>query len=132
MRERRVSIIVFYDEQKRILLQKRMPNAHGVEWGFFGGGIEPGETPEQAVVRETKEELGHDLHEHRPVGMFRNQQSPDFLVELHVFVAPLCDYLETFVLGEGAGMELFMLDDALQLKMYPGDGIILSALKKHL
>lgn len=132
MRERKVSIIVFYDERKRILLQKRMPNSHGVEWGFFGGGIEPGETPEQALVRETKEELGHDLHECRGVGTFRNQQNPDFLVELHVFVSPLCDYLETFVLGEGAGMRLFTIDEALQLKMYPGDDVVLEKLRAFL
>ena len=27
-------------------------------WGFFGGGMEAGETPLQAVLRETWEELG--------------------------------------------------------------------------
>ena len=132
MRERKVSIIVFYDEQKRILLQKRSPNAHGVEWAFFGGGIDPGETPEQAVVRETKEELGHDLHDYRCIGTFHNQQSADFAVELNVFVAPLCDYLDKFVLGEGEGMQLFSFEEALKLKMYPKDDDILKALQKAL
>jgi mutator protein MutT len=132
MRERKVSIIVFYDEQKRILLQKRSPNAHGVEWGFFGGGIDAGETPEQAVVRETKEELGHDLHDYRKTGTFRHQHNPDFLVELHVFVAPLCDYLDTFVLGEGEGMRLFSFEEAFKLKMYPKDDEILKAVQKVL
>lgn len=129
MQERKVSIIIFYDEQKRILLQKRTPNPHGVEWGFFGGGIEPGETPEQAVVRETQEELGHALAGHSFVGAFRNQHSNDLLVELNVFIAPLRNHLSTFVPGEGEGMRLFQLDEALRLKMYPGDDIIVKRLQ---
>ena len=28
-------------------------------WGFFGGHMEPGETPEVGVVRELEEELGY-------------------------------------------------------------------------
>lgn len=31
------------------------------KWAFFGGGIEKGESPDQAIVRETKEEIGYDL-----------------------------------------------------------------------
>ena len=31
------------------------------DWGFFGGSIEKGETPLEAVIRESKEELNLDI-----------------------------------------------------------------------
>ena len=60
---RNVSIIILYDEKKRMLLQHRDENAERLPgyWAFFGGGMNEGETPEQAVIRETKEELDYDL-----------------------------------------------------------------------
>lgn len=44
----------------RILLLRRRPGGedHGGEWAFPGGGIEPGETAEQAAHRELTEETG--------------------------------------------------------------------------
>lgn len=45
----------------RILLQMR-DDVDGIaapgKWGFFGGGIDPGEGPFEAVVRELYEEIG--------------------------------------------------------------------------
>lgn len=50
------------DGEGRVLLQQRpaggsMPNL----WEFPGGKIEPGERPEQALVRELEEELGIEV-----------------------------------------------------------------------
>ena len=40
------------------LMSKRLPDAHlGGFWEFPGGKLEPGESPEQALVREIREEL---------------------------------------------------------------------------
>lgn len=44
--------------QGRVFIQKRLPQgAWPGLWEFPGGRIEPGETPEQALVRELREEL---------------------------------------------------------------------------
>ncbi len=47
------------DRDGRVLLSRRpQGKTHGGLWEFPGGKIEPGERPEQAIVRELREELG--------------------------------------------------------------------------
>lgn len=46
------------DDSGRVLLQQRPPGkAMAGSWEFPGGKVEPGETPEAALVRELREEL---------------------------------------------------------------------------
>ena len=52
----RKALIVPVNSKKQILIQDRR-GYKKPDWGYFGGGIEEGETPIQAVIRESKEEL---------------------------------------------------------------------------
>ncbi len=56
---RTVVAAVIRDRSGRYLLARRRPGAHlaGL-WEFPGGAVEPGETAEDALVRELGEELG--------------------------------------------------------------------------
>jgi len=144
MKIRKVAVIIFYDDKKRILLQDRRGISKlGEDYGFFGGEIEERETPEQAVVRETKEELGFDLKEYRYVGDYSYEIEEslkkrfanfDFdAVLCKVFIAPLKDNLSKSKLKEGKKMKLFTLDEAEKLKMVSkGDIEIVRRLKKIL
>lgn len=50
---------VLIDVDGRVLICKRPPDKHmGGLWEFPGGKMEPGETPEAALIRELNEELG--------------------------------------------------------------------------
>ena len=53
--------ILFIDPDDKILLMRRRggDKDHGGEWALPAGGIEKGETPEEAARRETEEETGH-------------------------------------------------------------------------
>lgn len=54
------------NEKGEVLLQKRGSG----KWGFPGGALELGETPEMAAVREAKEETGLDVEVKRLIGIY--------------------------------------------------------------
>lgn len=52
----------------RVLMIKRREREGKLLWAFPGGGIEDGETPEQAAVRETSEEVDLEVKAIKPLG----------------------------------------------------------------
>jgi 8-oxo-dGTP diphosphatase len=58
-----VSAVVLVDADGRVLLAQRPPGKSMAGlWEFPGGKVNPGETPEAALIRELTEELGIDVH----------------------------------------------------------------------
>lgn len=98
-----VAIAILYSSD-RFLMQLR-DNIPGIfypgHWGFFGGHLDPGETPEAAVKRELWEEISYTPPWVSEFGCYR-----DAKVLRHVFHAPLTVELEELVLKEGWDMGL--------------------------
>lgn len=63
----RITLVVacaLVDADNRVLIAKRPSGRHMAGlWEFPGGKIEPGERPEDALIRELAEELGIDVTE---------------------------------------------------------------------
>lgn len=57
-------------ERAALILTRRTPklNSHGGQWAFPGGSIDPGESVEQAALRELCEEVGLELGPDRVLG----------------------------------------------------------------
>jgi len=54
--------IIFITEGGKVLFLKRSAQGdHEGEWDFPGGKLEDGETPQNAAIRECKEEVGHKV-----------------------------------------------------------------------
>lgn len=82
-----------------------MPNT----WSFVGGGIDDGETPEEAIVRETKEEIGYDVKEATLFKVYKDS------IERHVFVAKIDKPISELNLMEGDDFGFFKVEDALKM-----------------
>ena len=67
---------LIFDEQNRVLLVHRRDMDM---WNLPGGGVEPGELPTEAAVRETREEAGLEVAIERLVGVYGKPDRDDIV-----------------------------------------------------
>ena len=77
---------LIWDKDRFLICQRPAHKARGLLWEFVGGKVEPGETKEQALARECREELDVAL-EVGPMFMEVVHAYPDITVRLTLFNA---------------------------------------------
>ena len=81
---------LIWDGGRFMVCQRPAHKARGLLWEFVGGKVEPGETKEQALVRECREELGITVAV-GPVFMEVLHEYPDLIVHLTLFRASIAE-----------------------------------------
>ena len=101
-----------FNDKGEVLLQKR---ADSNKWGFPGGAIELGETPQIAAIREVKEETGLDVEVGNLIGIYTefNMEYPN-----GDKAQSICIAYELRLVGGHLSCDK---DETLELKYFPLD-----------
>ena len=81
---------LIWQGNKFMICQRPAHKARGLLWEFVGGKVEPGETKEQALIRECQEELAVTLSV-GDVFMDVTHEYPDLTVHLTLFNATIAE-----------------------------------------
>ena len=87
MENRKVTEVVaalIWREGKFMICQRPAHKARGLLWEFVGGKVDPGESKQQALIRECREELAVEVSV-GDVFMEVLHEYPDLLVRLTLF-----------------------------------------------
>jgi 8-oxo-dGTP diphosphatase len=127
-----VSAVALIDPEGRVLLAKR-PEGKSLAglWEFPGGKVDPGETPEAALIRELKEELGIDTWKSCLAPLtFASHSYDDFHLLMPLFA---CRRWEGIVSGrEGQALAWVRPNQLRDYPMPPADIPLISILRDWL
>ena len=112
----------------RFLACQRPPEkARGLLWEFVGGKVEPGETKEEALIRECREELAVAISV-GDVFMDVTHEYPDLTVHLTLFHATIADGIPQKL--EHNDIRWITVNEIDQYDFCPADTEILERLKQ--
>jgi len=125
-----VAVLILFDKEKRMLLQHRTAYKErwANHWGVFGGSLEEGETPKEALQRELFEELAYATKE--PVLFCVQSLTHD---KKHVFIEEV-DPSQTLVPNQAECQALgwFTFEEIVSLQCIPHDVEVLRKISEHL
>ena len=120
---------LIWDQGKFMICQRPAHKARGLLWEFVGGKVEPGETKEQALIRECQEELAVtvDVGE---VFMDVTHEYPDLIVHLTLFHATIREGVPQKL--EHNDIRWIMVDEIERYEFFPADVEILERLRNSI
>ena len=110
------------EDGKFMICQRPAHKARGLLWEFVGGKVEPGETREQALVRECREELGVIVAPGE-IYMEVDHVYPDITIHLTLFRAAIVSGRPQKL--EHADIRFILPSDIPRYAFCPADGAIL-------
>ena len=118
---------LIWDENRFLACQRPAHKARGLLWEFVGGKVEPGETREQALIRECQEELAVTVAV-QDVFMEVNHVYPDLTVHLTLFNASIAEGIPKKL--EHNDLRWITVEEIDQYEFCPADEEILRRLKE--
>ena len=118
---------LIWDGNRFLACQRPAHKARGLLWEFVGGKVEPGETREQALIRECQEELAVTVAV-RDVFMEVDHVYPDLTVHLTLFNASIAEGIPQKI--EHNDLRWITVEEIDQYEFCPADEEILRRLKE--
>ena len=124
------ALVLRQNGNRNELLICRRPahKARGLLWEFVGGKVEAGETPEAALIRECREELGVTVRVGEPY-MEVVHPYPDLTVRLMLYRAEIAE--GTPQLLEHCDLRWITPEEIPQFEFCPADESILQRIRKE-
>lgn len=122
-----VVVALVWDNDRFMACQRPAHKARGLLWEFVGGKVEKGETKQQALVRECREELGITVEVH-DVFMDVVHEYPDLTVHLTLFYASIAEGVPQLL--EHNDIKWITPAEIDDLDFCPADEEILKEIKK--
>lgn len=128
--EKKITEVVaalIWNGNKFMICQRPACKARGLLWEFVGGKVEPGETKEQALIRECQEELAITLSVGE-IFMEIDHEYPDINVHLTLFHSSIQDGTPQML--EHNDIRWITPEEIPQYEFCPADKDILTRLEK--
>ena len=119
---------LIWDGDRFMICQRPAHKARALMWEFVGGKVEPGETKEQALIRECREELDITL-DVGSVFMDVVHEYPDITVHLTLFNATIAS--GTPKLLEHNDLKWITVEQIPQYAFCPADEEIIKAINER-
>ena len=116
---------LIWDGEKFLACQRPAHKARGLKWEFVGGKVEPGETKQQALIRECREELAVTVSV-GAIFMDVLHEYPDLTVHLTLFHATIAEGVPQKL--EHNDIRWITLAEIDQYEFCPADAVILKRL----
>ena len=118
---------LIWEGDRFLACQRPAHKARGLLWEFVGGKVEPGETKEEALIRECREELAVTLAV-GDVFMDVTHEYPDLTVHLTLFNASIAQGTPQKL--EHNDLKWITVQEIDTLPFCPADEVILERLKQ--